>query len=163
MRIGRLAARMLIGGLFVGHGTQKLKGWFGGPGLEGTDSMMESLGMLPARRNSLAAGATEAGAGAMLVVGLGTPIACGALIGTMITAIRKVHLANGPWAANGGWEYNAVLAAALMALAEGGAEDASLDNALGLPHSGPAWGLGALALGAAASTAAIELGQRHSG
>jgi putative oxidoreductase len=160
MRVGRFAARVLIGGLFVGHGTQKLKGWFGGPGLEGTDGMMEALDMHPARRNSLAAGVTETAGGALLAVGLATPLACGALIGTMITAIRKVHLSKGPWAANGGWEYNAVLTAALMALAEGGPGDVSVDNLIGLTRSSDAWGLGALALGAAASTAVIEVGQR---
>lgn len=160
MRVGRLATRVLVGGLFVGHGTQKLNGWFGGPGLEGTDGMMEAINMRPARRNSIAAGVTETAGGALLAVGLATPLACGALIGTMITAIRKVHFANGPWSANGGWEYNAVLTAALVALAEGGPGEFSFDHARGKDHSGAKWGLGALALGAAASTAAIEIGSR---
>jgi putative oxidoreductase len=160
MRVGRFAARVLIGGLFVGHGTQKLKGWFGGPGLEGTDAMMEKLDMYPPRRNSIAAGATETVGGALLITGLATPLASGALIGTMITAIRKVHLANGPWAGKGGWEYNAVLIAALVALAEGDPGRASVDHALGKDRSGAGWGLGAFALGAAASTAVIEVGRR---
>jgi len=77
----------------------------------------------------------------------------------MITAIRKVHLPNGPWAANGGWEYNAVLIAALVVLTEAGPGKASLDRQLGQERSGVAWGLGVLGLGAAASTAAIEVGR----
>jgi putative oxidoreductase len=160
MSVGKTIARGLIGGLFVGHGTQKLKGWFGGPGLDGTDGMMQSLNMYPVRRNSLAAGITETAGGTMLALGLATPLASAALIGTMITAIRKVHLPNGPWAANGGWEFNAVLIAALIGLAEDGPGDVSVDRMLGFDRSGAAWGLGALAMGAAVSTAAIESGRR---
>jgi putative oxidoreductase len=78
----------------------------------------------------------------------------------MVTAIRKVHLANGPWAAQGGWEYNAVLVAALVLLAEQGPGPVSVDKLRGKEHSGFLWGLGALALGAAASTATIEAGRR---
>jgi putative oxidoreductase len=160
MNVARLVARGVIGGLFVGHGTQKLKGWFGGPGLEGTGGMMASLNMHPPRRNAIAAGVTETAGGAALALGLATPLASAALIGTMITAIRKVHLPNGPWAGNGGYEYNLVLIAALLALAEEGPGDISLDAVLAGERKGLAWGLGALALGAAASTAAIELGRR---
>jgi len=158
MSLGKLAARGLIGGLFIGHGTQKLAGWFGGPGLEGTQGMMASLNLHPAKRNALAAGITETAGGTALVLGLGTPVASAALIGTMVTAIRKVHLANGPWAAQGGWEYNAVLIAALTLLAEQGPGKASLDAIRGKEHSGFLWGVGALALGAAVSTAVIEAG-----
>jgi putative oxidoreductase len=143
-----------------GHGMQKLQGWFGGPGLEGTDGMMQALNMHPPRRNSVVAGAVEAGGGAALVLGLGTPLASSALIGQMIVAIRKVHLPNGPWAANGGWEYNAVLIAALALLAEQGPGPISLDAAMGMEKKGVGWGLGAVALGAAASVAAVELGRR---
>jgi putative oxidoreductase len=160
MQIGRFLARLVIGALFIGHGAQKLFGSFGGPGLEGTSGMMESLDMRPARRNAVAAGAAEAGGGALLVAGLATPLACAALIGTMITAIRKVHLPNGPWAANGGYEYNVALIAALVALAEDGPGTLSLDALLRLQRKGSGWGLLALLLGAVASTAAIEAGRR---
>jgi putative oxidoreductase len=52
MRLGRLIARIVIGALFIGHGTQKWFGWFGGPGLEKTSGTMESLGMRPGHRNA---------------------------------------------------------------------------------------------------------------
>ena len=68
MNVGRLLVRGLVGGLFIGHGTQKLAGWFGGPGLAGTDGMMESMDMRPARRNSLAAGVTETAGGVTAAV-----------------------------------------------------------------------------------------------
>lgn len=160
MTVSRLTARALIGGLFIGHGTQKLRGWFGGPGLEGTGGMMQALEMHPPRRNAIAAGVTETTGGALLAAGAATPLAVAGLIGTMITAIRKVHLANGPWSANGGYEYNLVLIAALLALAEDGPGPVSLDAAMGRERTGAAWALAALALGAAASTAVVEAGRR---
>ncbi len=160
MNLTRLVARVVVGGLFVGHGTQKLFGWFGGPGMEGTAGMMESLELHPPRRNALAAGAAEAGGGALLVAGLATPLASATLIGTMITAIRKVHWSNGPWVTSGGYEYNLVLISALLALAEEREGDVSLDAALGLDFSGARWPLAALALGAAASSATVWMGRR---
>ncbi|MDX6324277.1 MAG: putative oxidoreductase, partial [Nocardioidaceae bacterium] len=69
MNIGRVAARAVIGSLFVGHGTQKLFGWFGGPGLEGTEKMMGALEMRPTRANALAAGISETAGGALLMAG----------------------------------------------------------------------------------------------
>src|SRR5699024_3653957 len=122
--------------------------------------MMESLELRPARRNAVAAGTTEAAAGAMLVAGLATPLASAAQIGVMTTAIRKVHAQNGVWNTNGGWEYNAVMIASLYALAEDGPGKFSLDHALGQNKSQKRRGLAALALGTAASTAVIELGRR---
>lgn len=160
MDLGRLTARVVIGGLFVGHGTQKLFGWFGGPGLAGTEQMMEALEMRPARPNAYLAGATETLGGAMLAAGAFTPLPAAGLIGTMLTAIRKVHAPNGPWAAQGGWEYNAVLIASLMALADAGPGDLSIDHALGVERTGARWALAALGIGAAASAAAISLGRR---
>jgi putative oxidoreductase len=160
MEIGRLTARLVIGGLFVGHGTQKLFGWFGGPGLEGTEQMMGVLDMRPTRANALAAGVSEAAGGALLIAGAATPLAASSLIGTMITAIRKVHQPKGPWAAEGGWEYNAVLIAALFALIDAGPGDVSVDAALGRDEWGPGWALAGLAVGAVASSVAIAAGRR---
>ena len=160
MSVGRLAARVVIGGLFIGHGTQKLFGWFGGPGRAGTEAMMESLDMRPAKANALAAGVTETAAGALLAAGLATPLAAAGLTGVMTTAIQKVHLPNGPWAANGGWEYNAVLIAAVTALAETGPGPLSLDHVLGTKRCGPAWALAALAAGVGTAAAAMAAGRR---
>ncbi len=143
MKIARLATRLLIGGLFVGHGTQKLMGSFDGPGIEGTEQMMDKLDMHPARVNAYAAGFAETAGGALFAIGKMTPLSGAALIGTMITAIRKVHAPNGPWITQRGWEYNAVLIAAIAAIVE--------------DEHGLAATLGAVGLGAAASTATIEL------
>jgi putative oxidoreductase len=138
MKLGRTLARLLLGGLFVGHGTQKLFGWFGGHGPDGTGQFFEgNLGLYPGKRNAIAAGVSEAGGGVLLATGMGTPVAAAALIGTMITAVRTAHLPNGPWVSDGGWEYNAVLIATLVAFTE--------------EEQGPLAAFGALAAGAAGS------------
>jgi putative oxidoreductase len=160
MEIGRLAARAVIGGLFIGHGTQKLFGWFGGPGLSGTEQMMGALEMRPTKANAIAAGVSETAGGALLVLGAATPAAAASLIGTMATAIHKVHRPNGPWVAQGGWEYNAVLIAALTALIDAGPGDLSVDALAGRDEWGPAWALGGLAVGGAAAALAVTLGRR---
>ncbi|HVV76136.1 MAG TPA: DoxX family protein [Mycobacteriales bacterium] len=160
MNTGRLIARGVIGGLFVGHGLQKLTGQFDGPGIEGTKGMMDSLEMRPATAHAYAAGVTETAGGALLALGAATPLAASSLIGVMITAIRKVHAKNGPWNSQQGYEYNLVLIAALMAIVDGGPGPVSIDKLRGkAAHGFPAM-LGALGLGAAASTIAIELGRR---
>lgn len=161
MRFGRLLLRMVIGGLFIGHGTQKLFGWFGGPGIDATAQGMERMEMRPPRHHALAAGATEAAGGTLLAAGLATPLAAAGLIGVMLTAIRKVHLRNGPWNADGGYEYNLVLIAALAGLVDGGPGALSLDRALGIHDTGPGWALAALGAGLAASAAAVEAGRRN--
>lgn len=159
MRIGSLLLRLAVGGFFVGHGTQKLFGWFGGNGLEATAQGFEQLGLRPGRRNAIAAGAAEAGGGALLAAGLATPLAASVLTATMITAIETVHAKNGPWATNGGYEYNVVLIAAALALAETGPGELSLDAARGRERSGSGWALAALAAGAVGALGARLVAQ----
>jgi putative oxidoreductase len=148
MKLGLTILRTVVGGLFIGHGTQKLFGWFGGHGVEGTGGFFETLGYKPGKRAAIVAGASEAGGGALLVLGFLTPLASAAIIGAMAQAIEAVHGRNGPWATEGGWEYNAVIIAVAAALADTGPGDISLDHALGLDRFyGPACSVGALAAG----------------
>ena len=154
MKIGRLLLRLTVGGFFIGHGTQKLFGWFGGHGLEATGGFFEQLGLRPGKRHATAAGFAEAGGGALLVVGLATPLAASLITATMLTAIKRVHLSKGPWASDGGYEYNMVLIAAVLALAEVGPGELSLDAALGSEKSGSGWALAALLAGAAGAAGA---------
>lgn len=127
MRLGMTALRVVVGGLFVGHGLQKLNGSFGGHGLEATGRAFESMGLKPGRTHATAAGAAEAGGGALLAAGFLTPVAATALTGTMAMAIHKVHAQNGPWVTDNGWEYNAVLTAAVFAITAEGPGTLSLD------------------------------------
>lgn len=138
MSMGTTVLRVVVGGMFAGHGAQKLFGWFGGHGPEGTGQFFESsLGLAPGLRQAKTAGAAEFGGGLMLATSLGTPLAAAALSSTMITAIRKVHLDKGPWVSEGGYEYNAVILALLFALTD---ED-----------SGLGWAVAQLAAGTAGS------------
>ncbi len=162
MMLGRLIARLVIGGLFIGHGTQKWFGWFGGPGRDGTEGMMEKLEMRPAKANAHLVAGTETVGGAMIATGALTPVAASGLIAAMVTAMRKVHFANGPWNSNGGYEFNLVLIAALVALVDGGPGRISVDRALGIEETGTGWALAALAGGAVGSALAIEAGKRAS-
>jgi putative oxidoreductase len=159
--IGRLLLRLTVGGFFFGHGTQKLFGWFGGHGIEPTSQMFEGLGMRPGRRNAVAAGLAEAAGGAAIATGFATPIAAGALTSVMLTAIHRVHLKNGPWVAQGGYEYNVVLIAAVLALAEVGPGNVSFDHALGSERSGPGAALAAAAIGVIGAVGAHQLAKAY--
>ncbi|WCB94547.1 hypothetical protein DSM104299_03284 [Baekduia alba] len=151
MDIGTVALRGVVGPLFVGHGTQKLFGWFGGHGLEGTGGFFEQLGLRPGKRHAAAAGAAEALGGALLTVGAATPLAATMVSGTMVTAIRKVHAPNGPWVTENGWEYNAALIGALAALVEHGPGSPSVDARLFPSWKGTRWAIAMLAAAAAGS------------
>ena len=156
MGLFRLLARTTIGLLFVGHGTQKLFGWFGGGGLEGTGGFFEQLGLRPGRRYALAAGAAEAGGGLLFAVGAATPLGAAAVSGSMITAIKTVHWEKGVWVSAGGYEYNLVLLAAVSGLTENGPGQWSIDGALGRSRWGTRWALAALVAGAAGSAAVLR-------
>ncbi len=151
--IGRLLLRLSVGGFFVGHGSHKL-GFFGGRGIDATAGLFEQLGLRPGKRNAIAAGLAEAGGGAGIVLGVATPLSAAVLISTMLTAINRVHLSKGPWATEGGYEYNVVLIAALLTLVETGPGKPSVDAARGKELSGAGWALATLALGAAGAAGA---------
>jgi putative oxidoreductase len=156
MTFGTTLLRATVGGLFVGHGLQKLTGAFEGPGLDGVTGMMRSMEMHPARANAVAVASAETFGGAALALGAATPVAGAALVATMVTAVRKVHLKNGLWNTAGGWEFNAVMAAAVVAIASEGPGLLSLDALVGKRRWGVAGGLFALAAGVAGSFAVTE-------
>ena len=157
MNFGRLLLRGVVGPLFVGHGTQKLFGWFGGHGIEGTSGFFEKLGLRPGKRHATAAGLSEATGGALLTLGAFTPLAQAMVTGTMVTAIRKVHAQNGPWVTGNGYEYNLTLIALTAALTETGPGSPSVDSALfGDGFKGKGWALAALAAGVAGSYLVTE-------
>lgn len=157
MSLGLLILRVVVGGLFIGHGTQKLFGWFGGPGPEGAGQFFDSLGYRESQKMARLAGATEAGAGVLLALGLFTPLAAAAIVGVMLNAAVAAHRENGLWNSAGGYEYPLVLATAATALAFVGPGAASLDNALGLSLVGLSWGFTALLLGLVVGAATLAM------
>jgi putative oxidoreductase len=160
MTLGRLIARVAVGGLFAGHGTQKLFGWFGGSGMGGTAETMHKLELRPGRHHAIAAGTAETLGGTLMALGALTPLAGTLITSTMLTAIRKVHFSNGPWNTQGGYEYNVALIATALTLVDCGPGAPSIDRALGIEAKGNRWTLATLAAGAAGSTLAIEAGRR---
>ena len=154
MNLGRLILRAVVGGYFVGHGTQKLFGWFGGHGPDGTAQFFEAIGLRPGKHHARAAGAAESGGGMLVLLGAATPLAASTLIATMLTAIHRVHLDKGPWVSDGGYEYNVVLIAALLALAETGPGSPSVDASRGSKLTGNKAALLAAVLGAAGAAGA---------
>src|SRR4051794_8074172 len=148
MGLFRLLARTTIGLLFVGHGTQKLFGWFGGGGLDGTGGVFEQLGLRPGARYALAAGAAEAGGGLLSVPAAATPRGAAAVSGAMIRATKAVPWEKGVWVSAGGYEYNLVLLGAVFGLTENGPGQWSIDGALGRSRWGTRWAFASLAAGA---------------
>jgi putative oxidoreductase len=145
----RTLLRVLVGGLFIGHGTQKVFGWFGGYGPEGTGQFFDSIGLRPGKRNAIVAGTAETTGGTLLALGLLTPVAGTLITAVMSQAIRSLKMDKGPFAQNEGWELEAVLAFAALGFVDAGPGPLSLDHALGMEHSGTGWALAALAAGIA--------------
>ena len=155
MKLGRLLVRTTIGLLFVGHGTQKLFGWFGGNGPRTTGAFFEMLGYRPGVLFAVVAGLSEAGGGSLLALGFLTPLAGAAVVGVMLNAASSLR-DRGPWIINGGWEYTVVLATVGAAIALTGPGSISVDHALGLDWS-TAWGVAGIALGVGAAIATLLL------
>jgi putative oxidoreductase len=115
--LGLLVIRLVIGVLFIGHGAQKLFGWFGGHGLKGTGGWFDSIGMKPGVTLALIAGLSELVGGLLFALGLLTPLAAILIAATMFMAIVKVHGQNGLWATSNGYEYNLTLLAMAIGIA----------------------------------------------
>ncbi|HEX6022462.1 MAG TPA: DoxX family protein [Solirubrobacter sp.] len=160
MELGLLILRVVVGGLFVGHGTQKLFGWFGGHGREGTGKFFESVGLHRGRDLALMTGTGELVGGLLLALGLFVPLATALLTAVMLAAIWTVHRTNGIWNTDGGWEYNAVLIAVAFAVTAIGAGDWSLDAAFGIDAAGVDWALAAFVVGVLGAAAGVALGRR---
>lgn len=130
--LARLIVRLVMGGLLAGHGAQKLFGWFGGPGPEGTRGMMEGLELQPAHRWAFIAGVSEFGGGLLTALGALNPLGPLGVIGSMTMATAKVHWGKPIWGTSGGAELpvtNLSIAAALMIVGPG---RYSVDHALGI-------------------------------
>src|SRR5258706_5388690 len=127
-----LIMRVVLGAIFIGHGSQKLFGWFGGSGMTGTAGMLQKLGAahptLLAWLNAL----SEFFGGVFVLLGFLTPFAAAFLISVMLTAIVTVHFKNGFFNTKGGYEFNLSVIAMSLALILAGAGVASIDHVLGI-------------------------------
>jgi putative oxidoreductase len=127
---GLLIIRLVIGLLFIGHGAQKLFGWFGGYGLKGTGGWLDSIGIKPGVTMALLAGLSEVVGGLFFAAGLLTPLAGILIAATMVIAIAKVHGANGLWVTQNGYEYNLILLVVAIGVALTGPGKYALDTFL---------------------------------
>jgi putative oxidoreductase len=126
--LAALTLRVPVGIIFIAHGAQKLFGWFGGYGLDGTGQFMASIGLEPGYMMALLAGAGEFFGGLFILLGLLTRPSAVVLAITMVVAIFAVHFSNGFFNSNGGYEYGLALLAASVSLIFSGAGKASLDQ-----------------------------------
>jgi len=157
MNTGLLLLRVVLGSIMAAHGAQKLFGWFGGYGLSGTGSGLESMGLKPGRVYAAVTGLAEFGGGALLVLGLLTPLGAAAVAGVMFVAIATVHWRNGFFNTRGGYEFNLLIVAAAIGLAITGPGEISIDHLVGWTLAGPTWDLAALGISAAAAGLVLAL------
>lgn len=129
--LGLLVLRVIIGLVLIGHGTQKLFGWFGGPGLKGFSQVMGGhMRMRPASFWAIMGGLSEAGGGLLLVLGLLSPLGSLGLIAAMLMAFN-IHWPKF-WASEGGLEFALVILGGALALGITGPGQYSLDNLFGI-------------------------------
>lgn len=158
MDSGLLLARVVLGTLMAAHGSQKLFGWFGGYGINGTGGYFESLGFRPGRLFAAAAGLAEFGGGLLLALGLLGPLGSALIIATMVVAAVTVHLQHGLFAMTNGVEVPLLYATGAFALALTGPGAYSLDAALGMTAVWtPELTLPVLALGVIGGTVNLAL------
>ncbi len=156
-----LVARGVVGASIAAHGAQKLFGWFGGPGIEGASQMFAGLGFEPPGTMARVASISEIASGVLIATGTGGPLGPMMLTGVMAVAAGSVHLKNGYFAGNKGFELNAMYGVAALLLAVEDHGRFSVDEALGMRKNvNPALGWLAVAAGAA-SAVAILARRRH--
>jgi putative oxidoreductase len=161
--LGLLILRVVMGLTLAAHGSQKLFGWFEGPGRAGTTGMFTKLGFRRPAAMALLAGSAEFFGGLLFAAGLLTPFAAIALIVVMLNAVIIVHWQNGFFATAGGYEYNLAIIAIATAVSAMGPGSDSIDNALGIAGSlsGEWWALIVLVVAGAVSLATTTLGREH--
>jgi putative oxidoreductase len=133
MNIAMLIARLIVGLGIAAHGSQKLFGWFHGPGLKGTTAWLESLGYRPGTIYALGAGLGEFLGGILVTLGFLSGIGPGLVILVMLVAILTIHISKGFFNENGGWELPGVYIAAALAFDFGGFGLYSVDRYMHLP------------------------------
>jgi putative oxidoreductase len=163
---GLLAARLIVGLALAAHGSQKLFGWFGGGGIKPTGGFFETLGFRPGAVFAVAAGSSEFLGGLLIALGLAGPVGPALVLATMLVAAVTVHLANGFWNSDSGWELPAINSAAVLAFAAGGfgslSIDANLPSLAVLHQPNVVWSvLGLGAIGGVANLLIRRMPEKH--
>lgn len=127
-----LCVRVIFGLLFAAHGTQKLFGWFQGPGLDGTAAFLEQLGLRPGRAFAIVAGLTETSSGFLIALGLLGPVGPALVLSVMTTAVITIHWGNGLLQTSNGIELPLLYSTVAVSLALLGFGAFSADALVGL-------------------------------
>ena len=157
MSYGLLLLRVFVGLAFFGHGTQKLFGWWGGYGPQGTGGFFTSKGYRSGVLMAVLAGLAEAGGGTSLALGFLTPLGCLLIAIVMLNAIGAVTLKR---AFMLGSELELTYLVIAVSLAAIGPGRFSIDRGIGWDDniSGVWWGVGVLAAAALASFVTLTVG-----
>ena len=125
--VGLLVIRLAAGLTLAVHGSQKLFGWFGGRGVEGTGAFFEQIGYRPGRSFAVVAGLCEFGGGLAFALGVLTPLAASAMIGVMLNAVAA------DWHKGflNGFEYPLLIALVAVGVALAGPGQYALDTVTG--------------------------------
>lgn len=158
MAYGILLLRVVVGLVLFAHGTQKLFGWWGGNGIEGTAGFFAGLRFRMPAAMAVLAGLGET-SGVLFALGLVTPLAALLMASTMVVAVGSVHITKGLFVGNGGYEYNLILWTCAIAVSAIGAGRFSLDRAFGWDDntSGVWWGVGVLVFSLVGGAAVLAL------
>jgi putative oxidoreductase len=158
MSYGILLLRVVVGLAFAGHGTQKLFGWFGGYGPQGTGGFFASKGYRAGVLMAVVAGLAETTGGTLLALGFATPLAGAVLAIVMFNAIGSVTFKKGFML---GSELEIVYLTIAVSLAAIGPGRFSIDRAIGWDDniSGVWWGVAALGAAAVVSSLTLTLGR----
>ena len=130
--LGLLVLRLVLGLILVGHGAQKLFGWWGGSGMTGWTGAMTRMRIRPAVPWAWMSALAEFVGGLLVAIGFLNPLGSFAIAGSMLVAIALVHWPKGFWTTKGGYEFNLLIIAAAAAVAIAGPGAYSLDTVLGI-------------------------------
>ena len=161
MTVGMILLRLVLGLALAAHGSQKLFGLFGGSGPSGTRKFFAGLGFRTPLVMAFVAGLSELGGGLLFAFGLATPLAALAITVVMLNAIGTVHWKKGYFNSAGGYEYNLLIIATVVAVTATGPGRFSLDHVFGWAGriSGPWWALGILVLAPMITLVTLTLGR----
>jgi len=151
--LGLLVLRLVLAVILVGHGAQKLFGWWGGPGMTGWTGAMTRMRIRPAVPWAWMSALAEFVGGLLVGLGFLNPLGSFAIAGSMLVALILVHWPKGFWVSKGGYEFNLMILGAAAAVAIAGPGAYSLDTALGIRLPEP-W---LLILGALATVAGVAV------
>ena len=126
-----LVARVIVGIVLIAHGAQKLFSY----GIGGTAASFAQMGVPASSASAVFAAAVELIGGAALLLGAATVVAGALVVVNMLGAFLFVHVGNGVFVTDNGYELVAVIAALALVLVAVGPGRFSVDHAVAARRS----------------------------